>query len=68
MYVVIELQTNEETATIVNAYADRDVAEQRYHSILAAAAVSNVKTHAAVMLTKDGYYIKSECYTHEQEE
>lgn len=68
MYIVIELQTNEETATIVNAYEDKELAEQRYHSILAAAAVSAVRIHAAVMLSAEGYYIKSEYYTHKVEE
>lgn len=68
MYIVIELQTNDTTANIVNAYTDRNVAEQRYHDILSAAAVSGVRKHAAVMLTEEGYYIKSEHYTHEAEE
>lgn len=68
MYIVVELQTNDTTANIVNAYTDRNVAEQRYHDILSAAAVSGVHKHAAVMLTEEGYYIKSEHYTHEVEE
>lgn len=68
MYIVIELQTNETTANIVNVYTDRETAEQRYHSILAAAAVSNVRIHSAVMLSAEGYYIKSEHYTHQMEE
>ena len=45
MYIVIELQTNEEgqTANIVQAYSDRNEAASRYHQILAAAAISEVK-------------------------
>jgi len=67
MYIVIELQTNETTANIVNVYTDREVAEQRYHNILAAAAVSNIRIHSAIMLSPEGYYIKSEHYTHQME-
>ena len=67
MYIVIELQTvNESTvANIVNAYTEQAVAEQKYHSILAAAAVSALPCHAAVMLDEKGRMIKSEFYTHE---
>ena len=67
MYIVIELQTvNESTvANIVNAYTEQKVAEQKYHTILAAAAVSSLPCHAAVMLDEKGRMIKSEFYTHE---
>ena len=71
IYIVIEIQATEETetapataATIVNAYADRSVAEQKYHQILAAASVSSVPVHSAVMLTGDGTRIKGETYRH----
>lgn len=62
MYIVMEIQND---ATLVNAYSSRDEAEAKYHTILAAAAVSNVKVHSAVMITSEGYYVKSECYKHE---
>ena len=67
MYIVIELQTvNESTvANIVNVYTEQKVAEQKYHTILAAAAVSSLPCHAAVMLDEKGRMIKSEFYTHE---
>ena len=67
MYIVIELQTinDSQVANIVNAYTDQKVAEQKYHTILAAAAVSSLPCHAAVMLDEKGRMIKSEYYTHE---
>ena len=68
MYIVIEIQTSEQVATIVNAYEDRNEAEQKYHMILSAAAVSQVPKHGAVMLTDEGVRLKGECYIHEQEE
>lgn len=67
MYIVIELQTinDSQVANIVNAYTEQAVAEQKYHSILASAAVSALPCHAAVMLDEKGRMIKSEYYTHE---
>ena len=70
MYIVLEAQTNANgtIGTLVNTYADRDTAENKYHTILASAAVSNLPLHSVFMLSNEGYIIKSECYTHEQEE
>ena len=67
MFIVIELQTINESqvANIVNAYTEQKVAEQKYHTILAAAAVSSLPCHSAVMLDEKGRMIKSEFYTHE---
>lgn len=62
-YIVIEAQTtNGVTATIVNTYADYAHAEQKYHTVLAAAAVSTVPIHSASMLTERGNLAKHECY------
>lgn len=68
MYIVIEIQTGDSVATIVNSYADRNAAENKYHTVLAAAAVSTVPKHGAVMLTDEGVRLKGECYIHEQEQ
>lgn len=69
-YIVIELQTTAtgEVAHILNVFTDRNNAEMKYHQILAAAAVSAIPTHAAVMLTSDGREVKHEAYTHVQPE
>ena len=68
MYIVIELQTNgNTTANVVTSHATRNEAEQKYHLVLSAAAVSNVEIHAAVMLTADGMVINSQAYHHEAE-
>ncbi len=69
MYIVIEIQTSgDAVSTIVNKYNDRAEAEARYHGILAAAAVSAVQVHAAVMLTSAGTLVKSDYYRHGGEE
>lgn len=65
-YIVIELQTNQNgtVANLVFDYDNRNEAESKYHTILAAAAISNVPTHAAVMLASDGGYIAAQAYEH----
>lgn len=70
MYILLETQsyTDGTVGTLVNTYGDRDTAENKYHLILASAAVSNLPRHSAFMLSDEGYIIKSECYTHEVEE
>lgn len=69
MYIVIELQTNGgTTANIVNAYTDFAVALQAYYTILAAAAVSSVEIHAAVMVNAKGELLRHESFTHKGED
>ena len=68
-YIVIEAQTNNgTTVTIVNTYASFALAEQKYHLVLSAAAVSNVPIHSATMLTERGNLVKYECYDHTESE
>lgn len=69
MYLVIEIQSNgSHMATITNDYAERAEAEARYHTILAAAAVSKVAVHSAVMLMDTGELIHNYYYAHPQED
>ena len=66
MYIVLEMQSNDETVGIIhNSFSDSNSAESSYHAILSSAAVSQVRKHSAFMLTDDGRVIKSECYRHE---
>ena len=66
-YIVVELQTaaNGTVGNIVTAFDDLNLAEAKYHTILAAAASSNLSKHAAIMFSEEGFPIKNECYTHE---
>lgn len=65
-YIVIELQTNNgSTANIVTTHDTREEAESKYHTILAAAAVSSVEIHAATILTPDGFQLMCQSYHHE---
>ena len=65
MYFVIELQTsNGQTGNLVFAYDNRADAEAKYYTILAAAAVSSIQKHAAVMVTEEGFPLLHQCYIH----
>ena len=70
MYIVIEIQTNADglVGTIVTQHESWQAAEAKYHTVLAAAAVSSLPVHAAVILTGDGNVVRGEHYTHGGEE
>ena len=70
MYIVIEIQknSNDQIGTIVNSYEDKNTAEQKYHNVLASAAVSTLPIHSAAMLMEDGRQIKRETYYHQVQE
>lgn len=65
-YIVVEIQKSAQgtVSTIVTQHADRLAAEGKYHTILAAAAVSSVAQHGAVLLTDAGQEICHQSYTH----
>ena len=64
MYIVIEIQKNETVSTITNSYDTRNEAENKYHTILAYAAISSIPRHTAIMFTEAGDYIKHESFEH----
>lgn len=61
-YIVLEIQTEEsgKVSTLVTAHDTEPKALQKYHTVLAAAAVSNVKYHSAVLLDDQGNWLRSE--------
>lgn len=68
-YLVLEIQKNEETiSNIVTAHDSRNEADSKYYSVLAAAAVSTVQSHAASLLTEEGQCLKYDFYAHKEEE
>lgn len=63
MYIVFEIQnTNGVVGTLVDTFNDRLQAESKYHTILAAAAVSAVPVHSAVLMTDEGFVLMADCY------
>lgn len=68
-YLIVEQQTtNGITAVLTTAKPNINEAEQKYHTVLAAAAVSNVEVHSAAMLTERGQLVKYECFDHAEPE
>lgn len=66
MYIVSEIQTNDDgTVGILNTqHTTRPEAESKYYSVLAAAAISAVPTHACALMTNEGFLIMSQHYKH----
>lgn len=65
VYYVLEFQSEVGTGTVLPvAYTDRQLAEAAYHTLLAAAAVSSVRKHGALLCNEDMFVIKQEVYTH----
>ena len=70
VYIVVELQTaaNGTVSNIVTTHADFNSAESKFHTVLAAAAISSVPKHAAILMSEEGFPMRHECYTHIEEE
>lgn len=68
-YIVMEIQTFPEgnITTPSWAYDMRESAESKYHTVLAAAALSTLPVHAAVLMTSEGYVLETKHYEHEVE-
>lgn len=64
MYIVIELQTNTDgqVGNLVTAYEDRNQAESKFHQIMAAAAISELPVHSAIMVDEKGMVCKQDHY------
>lgn len=71
-FYIVEVQQyqNGEYGHIVHYAYDQDAdvarlkAESKYHEVLAAAAVSNTLSHAAILFSTEGFPIMNQCYKH----
>ena len=66
MFIVVELQkhANGTVANIVTDHATQAEAESKYHSVLAAAAVSELPCHSAILVSEEGFPVAHQCYKH----
>ena len=66
-YIVIEIQTmlDGTVANLVNVVTGRDNAASTFHSILAAAAISQLPCHAASWLNSDGSLVDWKTFYHD---
>ena len=69
MYLVIEIQKTQagQVSHLVTTHATQAEAEQKFHQILSYAAVTTLASHSATILTDNGYALRREFYTHEEE-
>ena len=67
MYVAVEQKVKPDGTYEVSTFKKetRDEAEKAFHSILAVAATSKNKVHAASILNPEGKLLKNDCYKHE---
>mgnify|MGYP003571252311 CR=1 FL=1 len=72
-FYIVEIQQTQagEYAHIVHWAFDEDPdkaqlkAESKYYTVLAAAAVSELKSHAAILFSAEGFPMMNKCYKHE---
>ena len=64
MFAVIELQKSETLSALTSTYETRAEADNKFHTILAAAAISEIPIHSAVILSEDGCILANGSYTH----
>lgn len=72
-FYIVEIQQlpNGEYAHLVHwAFdADPDVAQQKaesvYHQVLASAAISVTRSHAAILFSTEGFPLMHQCYVHD---
>ena len=66
-HVIIELQTDAEgaVATVTSTYDSEAQAVSKFHTVMAAAALSDVPCHAVVHMLADGGFVGSGCFHHE---
>ena len=69
-YLVFEMQTDANGHVVVvdsaniSTFDDLNAAESKYHLILSYAAMSQVPTHAAVIIDNYGNIVMQQAYTH----
>jgi hypothetical protein len=72
-FYIVEIQqyANGEFGHIVHYVYDENPdkarlkGESKYHEVLAAAAISEIPSHAAIMFSTDGFPVMHQCYKHE---
>ena len=64
MFIVLEIQKTDSIATLVFTAETRNEGESKYHQVLAAAAISSVPIHSAMLISEDGLPLAYASYTH----
>lgn len=66
MYIILELQTDNEghTSNIVTTKTDKNEALSTFNSIMAAAWLSDIRYHTAMIIDPVGRVLKRDCAEH----
>ena len=66
-YYIVEVQKQPDGnfAHLVHTADNRNAAESTYHQVLAAAAISELPQHGAILFTDEGYPLMQQCYKHD---
>ena len=65
LFVVIELQKNgDQMGNIVTAHETLQDAQHKFHTVAAAAAISNVEKHSVILLNDEGFPIERTTFEH----
>lgn len=66
-YFVVEIQKQPDGnfAHLVHTADNRNAAESTYHQVLAAAAISNLPQHSAILFTDEGFPLMHQSYQHD---
>lgn len=66
LYVVIELQKiGDQMANIVTSHNTLADAQYKFHTVAAAAAISQVEKHSVTLLNEDGFPVERTTFEHE---
>lgn len=67
-YIVIELQKSTEgvVSNIVTEHPTLNEAESKYFSVMAAAAVSEIPVHSAIIVSEEALPVRHEFYNHQK--
>ena len=63
-YLVLEIQAGDTISVLVNDFDELSRAENKYHTILAYAAISEVPIHSALLMTEEGIVNQQYTYKH----
>ena len=69
VYLVVEIQKTgeDQVSNIVTSHQTLNEAKSKLHQVLAAAAVSEVPVHSAVLISEEGIPMRNECFRHTEE-
>lgn len=67
MYIVIEMQTDNGTTHVLHTEKNsREEAYSAFYTVCAAAAISAVEVHTAMLAMNDGTVLEVNCFEHEK--